>query len=233
MSSAKSKSAKCCWLYHWIPCSVLSIAFFTIKSMTRRKRNGDKMHPYLAPVSTVKNSELLFSVFIQQVLFKYIFLMILMYFCGIPYKAAIFHSDSQCILSKAFLNFTKFKKIGCWNSVHCSIMFLSVKICSVQDRLLLMPACCSLSFKSIESFRRFSSIILSTFPGIDNLCNCYNLIKFPSKHSSWWRRLDQDKYVRLSLTSSEDVLVKTNIFVLAIRLQDVFKTFWSRPIYSS
>ena len=42
------------------------------------------------------------------------------------------------------------------------------------------------------------------------------------------RRLDQDKYVRLSLTSSEDVLVKTNIFVLAIRLQDVFKTFSRR-----
>ena len=48
---------------------------------------------------------------------------------------------------------------------------------------------------------------------------------FPSKHSSWWRRLsssssrrlDQDEYVRLSLMSSEDV----------------FKTSWSRPIYSS
>ena len=55
----------------------------------------------------------------------------------------------------------------------------------------------------------------------------------PSKHSSWWRRLedvfrlclqktssirlDQDEYVRLSLTSSEDVS----------------KTYWSRPIYSS
>ena len=38
------------------------------------------------------------------------------------------------------------------------------------------------------------------------------------------RLLDQDEYVRLSLTSSEDVWVKTNIFVLAIRLQDVFKT---------
>ena len=50
---------------------------------------------------------------------------------------------------------------------------------------------------------------------------------FPSKHSSWWRlssfvfafrrRVDEDEYVRLSLTSSEDV----------------FKTSWSRPIYSS
>ena len=33
----------------------------------------------------------------------------------------------------------------------------------------------------------------------------------PSKHSPWWRRLDQD-----------------NIFVLVIRLQDVFKTFSRR-----
>ena len=65
----------------------------------------------------------------------------------------------------------------------------------------------------------------------------------PSKHSSWSRRLqdalktsfvfvfrrrlNQNEYVRLSLTSSrrlQDLLVKTNIFVLAIRLQDVFKT---------
>ena len=38
-------------------------------------------------------------------------------------------------------------------------------------------------------------------------------------------RLHLDKFVRLSLTSSLDVLVKTNIFVLAIRLEDVFKTF--------
>ena len=61
----------------------------------------------------------------------------------------------------------------------------------------------------------------------------------PSKHSSWWRRLedvfalrlqktssrrlDQDEHIRLTHTSSEDVLIKTNIFVLVIRLQDVFK----------
>ena len=43
-----------------------------------------------------------------------------------------------------------------------------------------------------------------------------------------WRRLDHNRYVRLSLMSSEDVLVKTKIFVLAIRLQDVFKTFSRR-----
>ena len=58
----------------------------------------------------------------------------------------------------------------------------------------------------------------------------------PSKHSSWRRlsssrSLDQDEYVRLSLTSSENVLktswsrpIYPNISVLAICLQDVFKT---------
>ena len=46
------------------------------------------------------------------------------------------------------------------------------------------------------------------------------------------RRLAQDEFVRLSFMSSEDLsrrlqdlLVKTNIFVLAICLQDVFKRF--------
>ena len=71
---------------------------------------------------------------------------------------------------------------------------------------------------------------------IVNLCQCFmgsnipstkglntrilkNMLcaRIPSKHSSWWRRL--------SYSSSKDVLVKTNIFVLSIRLQDVFKAF--------
>ena len=42
------------------------------------------------------------------------------------------------------------------------------------------------------------------------------------------RRLEQDEYVRLTLTSSEDVLVQTNVLVLAIRLQDVFEVFSRR-----
>ena len=78
--------------------------------MTRRKKNGDKIHSCLAPVSILKDPELPFTVFIQQMFLKYIFLMISMYFCGIPYKATIFHSDARCILSKAFLKFAKFDK---------------------------------------------------------------------------------------------------------------------------
>ena len=38
------------------------------------------------------------------------------------------------------------------------------------------------------------------------------------------RRLHQDEYIRLTHTSSKDVLIKTNVLVLVIRLQDVFKT---------
>ena len=43
------------------------------------------------------------------------------------------------------------------------------------------------------------------------------------------RRLDHEEYIRLTHTSSDDVLIKTNIFVLIIRLRDVFKKF-SRPL---
>ena len=49
----------------------------------------------------------------------------------------------------------------------------------------------------------------------------------PSKHSSWWGRLEEDFYLRLQKTSwrrLQYVLIKTNIFVLAKHLQDVFKT---------
>ena len=39
------------------------------------------------------------------------------------------------------------------------------------------------------------------------------------------RRLDEDEYILINYTSSEDVLVKANIFVLSIRLQDIFENF--------
>ena len=63
--------------------------------------------------------------------------------------------------------------------------------------------------------------------------------KLPSKHSSWWRRL-QDVFIKMNMFASalclqkmssrrlQDVLAKTNIFFLAIRLQDVFKTYSRR-----
>ena len=47
-------------------------------------------------------------------------------------------------------------------------------------------------------------------------------VKYPSKHSSWWRRLEDVFHLRLQETSPrrlQDVLIKRNIFVLVIRLQ--------------
>ena len=50
-------------------------------------------------------------------------------------------------------------------------------------------------------------------------------------------RLDEDvlktSFVFVFRRRLQDVLIKTNMFALALRLQDVFKTSWSRPIYLS
>ena len=53
--------------------------------------------------------------------------------------------------------------------------------------------------------------------------------------STWkrWNRSDMDTWRRFGFQNRWNiVLIKTNIFVLVIRLQDVFKTSWSRPINS-
>ena len=72
----------------------------------------------------------------------------------------------------------------------------------------------------------------------------FNPLIIPSKHSSWWRRLEdvflqkassrrlQNVLIKTNifaiLIRLQDVLIKTNIFVLVIRLQEVFKTFSRR-----
>ena len=65
-------------------------------------------------------------------------------------------------------------------------------------------------------------------------CDIYKLFKNnPSKHSSWWRRLEdflKTSFVFVFRRRLQDVLIKTNMFALALRLQDVS---WSRPIYLS
>ena len=94
------------------------------------------------------------------------------------------------------------------------------------------------------------SITLS-FSKIKTYQEIISQIIIPSKHSSWWRRLegvlktsfvfifgrrlDQDEYVRFSLTSSEDVFKTSSRrldqdqyiplgYTSSRRLQDVFKT---------
>ena len=56
-----------------------------------------------------------------------------------------------------------------------------------------------------------------------------NIIRIyhPSKHSSWWRRLNdvfKTSFVFVFRRRLQDVLIKTNIFVFVIRIQDTVKT---------
>ena len=59
--------------------------------------------------------------------------------------------------------------------------------------------------------------------------------KFPSKHSSWWRRLDEGEYILINHTSSKDVFKMSSrrlgqnqyirlVHTSSRRLQDAFKT---------
>ena len=101
-------------------------------------------------------------------------------------------------------------------------------------------------------FLRFSLVFL-LFPRSVSLVSYFRfcgliLHQQLSKHSTWWRCLEDDFRLRLQNTSSrrledfliktnifalvirlQDVLVKTNIFVVAICFQDVFKTSSRRP----
>ena len=67
-----------------------------------------------------------------------------------------------------------------------------------------------------------------------NICSLYFWLFWPQnlptslEYTQQTFALMKTSWRRLSSSSSEDVLVKTNIFVLAIRLQDVFKTFSRR-----
>ena len=55
-SSAKSTSSN--WLQgvHWIPFLLYFVVFFMIQSMASRNKNGDRRHPCLTPVFTMKES---------------------------------------------------------------------------------------------------------------------------------------------------------------------------------
>ena len=56
---------------------------------------------------------------------------------------------------------------------------------------------------------------------------CFSLMDNTPASLSWWRRIEDVFRLRLKKTSLrrlQDVLVKNNIFALAMHLQDVFKT---------
>ena len=59
------------------------------------------------------------------------------------------------------------------------------------------------------------------------------LFCFPSKHLSWWRRLENVFWLCLQKTSLRRFHQDQYIYLTHTSSEDVFKTSWSRPIYSS
>ena len=116
--------------------------------MANKNRIGDIIHPCLTPDFAPDESEIeqsrmtLHSKLLQK---AFISINIL---GGIPYDLTIFQGVSLCILSKAFLKSMKLMKSGVFHAMHCSMMFLRVKIWSMHLLPLLKPACSSLSFSS-------------------------------------------------------------------------------------
>ena len=106
-----SKSASLS-LPHPIPSDRSLTALFMMKSMTSRKRKGERMQLCLTPVNMSNMMVLPFLVFTQQLLFRYKDLKIFMYFSGTPYDLTMFHKDSLCIVSKAFLKSMKFEVLN-------------------------------------------------------------------------------------------------------------------------
>ena len=75
------------------PCLQLSTAFFMMKSITIRKRKGERMQPCLTPVAIWKYSLFVPGILMQQLLFLYRSWKIFMYSGGMPYTSKILQSD--------------------------------------------------------------------------------------------------------------------------------------------
>ena len=74
---------------------------------------------------------------------------------------------------------------------------------------------------NIQSIRNWKLELETTFQTFQNKQNKLEPTS-PNKHSSWWRRLEEVFRPPLQKTSwrrLQDVLIKTNIFTLLIRLQ--------------
>ena len=92
-----------------------------------------------------------------------------------------------------------------------------------QISIIMERSCCSNITKGINKLLK---IISSCFTSL-KLRKNFEKYSIPSKHSFWWRCLEnvlKTSFVFAFRGRLQDVLFKTNIFVLAIRLQDVFKT---------
>ena len=88
-------------------------------------------------------------------------------FAGMPYALRILHRLSLCTLSKAFWKSIKLMYNPLCHSWHCSMMFLKEKMCSVQPRPFLKPACSCRSTSLTAKERRFTITLQKILLGRD------------------------------------------------------------------
>ena len=102
ISSAKSRSSSDEVSVHWIPLFCPSFVCLISQSIARTKRTGERMHPCLTPVCTLKLSVSWFPQITLQWKSLYSIWIMLTIFIGKPYPLRIFQRISWCKLSNAF-----------------------------------------------------------------------------------------------------------------------------------
>lgn len=167
-SSAKSRSSKCDSKSHCIPLDLSDVDFFITQSIVIRKSIGEMTHHFLTPDSIWNQSDVLLLRIMLHSNFSQNILMVVTSFDGIPQFLSIFYRVILLTLSKAFLKSIKVIRRGLFHSIHCSMIFLRVKIWSMQTLSFLNPACSSLNFLSISPSIRERITLKKTLLGVDS-----------------------------------------------------------------
>ena len=102
---------------------------------------GDRMHPCLTPVSTLKGSVTWLLCMTRPSKFSYKACMMFTNLCGIPWCSEIFQCDGQCRLSNAFSKSTNTTYKELIHSCDYSRISRRTKMWSLHDFPFLKPAC--------------------------------------------------------------------------------------------
>lgn len=109
------------------------------------------VQPWRAPLLTLNQSVNFFLRITLQEKLLYKCLTTLTMFSGHLYASRIFHTVSLLILSKSFSRSMKLMYTLVFHSIHCSMIFRSVKMWSMHPMPGLKPTCSFLKVVSIAS----------------------------------------------------------------------------------
>ena len=93
------------------------------------------------------------------------------------YNLVMFHGESLCKLSKAFLKSLILIFSDIWNSKLYSTILLRIKICSVHERSLTNPAYSCRNISSIAALILCSKIVQDSLLGTDSSATPLQLLQ--------------------------------------------------------